>query len=91
MLVDARTDGEPTGDEVGSSRANPVVIVDAGFSTTPLQPKEGSTPVAAPVAQVGSALKRTADGSVAAPKIAKRRPKGSKVLIQYWIVCTEVH
>lgn len=53
---------------VGSSVANPVVVVDEGFSTAP---------VSAP--SVGSALRKNPDGSVIAPKIAKKKQKGQKV------------
>ncbi|KAH9841541.1 P-loop containing nucleoside triphosphate hydrolase protein [Rhodofomes roseus] len=82
-----RVDGEPanqdTEGDVGTSRANPVVIVDSGFSTAKLSP--GETPAAvAHAVQVGSALKRTADGSAVAPKISKRKPKGSKTAFASW-------
>ncbi|KZT73805.1 P-loop containing nucleoside triphosphate hydrolase protein [Daedalea quercina L-15889] len=84
--VGVLNDGEPNEDtqgDVGTSRENPVVIVDTGFSTTQsLSPEERSAP--ASVAQVGSALKRNADGSVVAPKISKRRPKGSKTAFASW-------
>ena len=81
MLVDADEREVRNEDEAGSSRANPVIIVDAGFSTTALSPEESSAPAVPPVSQVGSGLKRNADGSVVAPKVAKRKPKGSKVLV----------
>ena len=79
VLGDARPNGSHEDGEVGSSRANPVVIVDAGFSTATLPPEDDHVSAASSVPQVGSALKRNADGSVVAPKVAKRKPKGSKV------------
>ena len=79
VLGDARPNGSRKDDEVGSSRANPVVIVDAGFSTAALPPEDVHVSAASSVLQVGSALKRNAAGSVVAPKVAKRKPKGSKV------------
>ncbi|KAH9936289.1 P-loop containing nucleoside triphosphate hydrolase protein [Fomitopsis serialis] len=82
MLADGEADEKDTQDEVGTSRANPVVIVDSGLSTTKLSPEESSAP-AMPV-QVGSALKRNADGSVVAPKVSKRKAKGSKTAFASW-------
>lgn len=90
VLVAADTNGSHKADEAGSSRTNPVVIVDAGFSTTTLSPEESPANTKSPAAQVGAALKRNADGSVIAPKITKRKSKGSKVLIHgvFAMICT---
>ncbi|KAJ3556480.1 hypothetical protein NM688_g2004 [Phlebia brevispora] len=52
----------------GSSRANPVVLVDSGFSTK----VEVPTPV---TTMVGSALQRNADGTVVAPRVVKKKKK----------------
>lgn len=64
----------------GSSASNPVVIIDSGFSTTTVEltskPK---------VTNIGSALKRNADGSVTAPKVLKRKQKGQKVCPFFFI------
>lgn len=55
--------------ELGKSRATPVVIVDSGFSTA----QAISEPIsAANVSYVGSALKKAADGSKVAPRIVKK-------------------
>lgn len=60
-------------EEEGKSRSNPVVIVDSGFSTAPSELAPSVTRIAS---EVGSALKRNADGSVIAPKISERKSKG---------------
>lgn len=81
-LIDMDVDGEPEHaprEQEGYSRANPVVVVDSGFSTTTLlpEPLEHSGPK---VTIIGGALKRHEDGSVVAPKIVKRKPKRAKVI-----------
>ncbi len=52
----------------GLTRETAVVVVDNGFSTSTSDP----TPAAAPIS-LGGALRRNADGSVAAPRVTKRR------------------
>ncbi|PCH40127.1 nucleoside triphosphate hydrolase protein [Wolfiporia cocos MD-104 SS10] len=73
--------------EEGKSRANPVVIVDSGFSTTTLPPEPSPEPVTAPsTSAVGSALKRNPDGTVVAPKISKKKAKRAKPSRLAWNV-----
>ena len=82
MEVDARAEADDDdGEDVaeGMSRSKPVIIVDSGFSTTVQSPEPESLPPLPTVAAVGSALKRNTDGTVAAPKISKRKPKEAKV------------
>ena len=62
-------------EEEGKSRTNPVVIVDSGFSTAPVD----SGPKITLIGEVGSALQRNADGSTVAPRISKKKPKQQKV------------
>lgn len=71
----------PGGEEVGEgmSRSKPVVIVDSGFSTTVQSPQLEISPLPPTLAVVGGALRRNADGSAAAPRISKRKPKNAKV------------
>lgn len=59
----------------GTSRSNPVVIIDSGFSTKEQLPGVEDSPPQQTISTVGSALKRNADGSVAAPRVAHRKPK----------------
>ena len=63
----------------GMSRSRPVVIVDSGFSTTIQSPEPEHSPLPPTVPEIGGALKRNADGSVAAPRISRRKPKSAKV------------
>lgn len=63
-------------EELGKSRATPVVIVDSGFSTVKEDPEPAP---ASNVSYIGSALKRTADGSVVPPKVVKKKAKGKAV------------
>ncbi|EKM60771.1 uncharacterized protein PHACADRAFT_203923 [Phanerochaete carnosa HHB-10118-sp] len=58
--------------ESGKTRANPVVIVDSGFSTVKQEPI--LTP-AVNVSYIGSALKRAPDGSAIAPRVVKKQAK----------------
>ena len=74
-----RDDTQGADAEEGTSRSRPVVIVDSGFSTTVQPPEEEEVPMIPTPTVVGSALKRNADGTVAAPRISKRKPKGAKV------------
>ncbi|RPD63130.1 P-loop containing nucleoside triphosphate hydrolase protein [Lentinus tigrinus ALCF2SS1-6] len=69
--------------EEGTSRSRPVVIVDSGFSTT-VQSHEEDEPMLPASATVGSALKRNADGTVAAPQVSKRKPKDGKDTFASW-------
>ncbi len=80
MYVDRLEDSADEEDvPEGTSRANPVVIVDSGFSTT-AEPQEEIGPITSlSPPTVGSALKRNADGTVAAPRISKRKPKSANV------------
>ncbi|OSX59823.1 hypothetical protein POSPLADRAFT_1066944 [Postia placenta MAD-698-R-SB12] len=87
-LIGMDVDGEPEHaprEQEGYSRANPVVVVDSGFSTTTLlpEPLEHSGPK---VTIIGGALKRHEDGSVVAPKIVKRKPKRAKSRKLSWAV-----
>ena len=62
--------------ELGRTRATPVVIVDSGFSTV----KETSEAAPAPnVSYIGSALKKAPDGSVVAPRVVKKAAKAKTV------------
>ena len=82
MEIDARAEADDDdGEDIaeGMSRSKPVIIVDSGFSTTVQSPEPESLPSLPTVAAVGSALKRNADGTVAAPKILKRKPKQAQV------------
>ncbi|CCM01865.1 uncharacterized protein FIBRA_03936 [Fibroporia radiculosa] len=67
----------------GSSRSNPVVIVDSGFATEMLPP-EPPQPTAPVISAVGGALKRNPDGSIVAPKIGKRKRKSTKSSRSSW-------
>ena len=80
--MDVDTEGD-AGEDIpeGASPYKPVVIVDSGFSTTVQSPEPEFLPPL-PTVAVGSALKRNADGTVAAPKISKRKPKEAKVSIR---------
>ena len=56
--------------ELGKSRATPVVIVDSGFSTA----QQNSDPApTANISYIGSALKKTPDGSVVPPRTVKKK------------------
>ncbi|KAI0757185.1 P-loop containing nucleoside triphosphate hydrolase protein [Daedaleopsis nitida] len=84
MDVDDEQDSGEVAPE-GTSRSNPVVIVDSGFSTTAQASPEDDYIVAKlPHAAVGSALKRNADGSVSEPRIAKRNQKSAKATFSSW-------
>ncbi|RDX56057.1 P-loop containing nucleoside triphosphate hydrolase protein [Lentinus brumalis] len=76
------TEGERA--EEGSSRSKPVIIVDSGFSTSVQHSGEEDEPMLPSTAAVGSALKRDADGHVAAPRISKRKPKAQKTAFTSW-------
>ncbi|KAI5122781.1 hypothetical protein M0805_000125 [Coniferiporia weirii] len=65
--------------EPGSSRASPVVI----FDEEPLFAPSDQAHVVEGVA-VGSALRKNPDGTVKAPKIVKRRPKGQRTTFRGW-------
>ena len=65
-------------EEPGHSASNPVVIIE---DSAPPPPKP--TPQHQPT--VGGALKRNADGSIAAPKMLARKDKGQRVRIS--IIC----
>lgn len=66
--------------ELGTSRATPVVIVDSGFATV----KEGREPASvAKMSYIGSALKTTPDGSVVPPRIIKKKSTTQTVCIIY--------
>ena len=67
-IEDKDTDELP---EIGSSRSNPVVVVDSGFSTSPQDPQPPA------VSSVGSALKLNSNGNVIAPRISKKKVKSS--------------
>ena len=71
-------DGADEDVQEGMSRSKPVVVVDSGFSTKEQSP-EMEDSIFAPPSTVGSALKRNADGSVAAPRISNRKPKANRV------------
>ena len=65
-------------EDAGKSRENPVVIVDADAGS--LGDQETSVPAA-----VGSALRRNADGSMATPRMLKRKDKGTRVRLNLFI------
>ncbi|KAI0651669.1 P-loop containing nucleoside triphosphate hydrolase protein [Trametes meyenii] len=85
MEVDQRETFHQAEDlQEGSSRLNPVVIVDSGFSTTVQSCEtEDITPIPSSSA-IGSALRRNADGSLVAPKISKRKHKSTKSAFSSW-------
>ena len=62
--------------ESGKTRANPVVIIDSGFSTAKHEPEPA---LVANISYIGSALKRAPDGSVVAPRVVKRKAKTKAV------------
>ncbi|KZT12027.1 P-loop containing nucleoside triphosphate hydrolase protein [Laetiporus sulphureus 93-53] len=77
---DMNVDEEQTAEQVmpeGTSRSNPVVVVDSGF-TTAILPPESSHSAGPTVTVIGSALKHNADGSVVAPRVVKRNAKRTK-------------
>ena len=61
--------------EPGSSRASPVIVHD---SEPELKTPNQTTNII-DISAVGGALRKNADGSVQAPKVIKRKPKGQKV------------
>lgn len=63
-------------DEIGKTRSKPVVIVDTGFSTIQGNPDSAST---SNVSYIGSALKKAPDGTVAPPRVIKRKSKVNTV------------
>ncbi|OCH91848.1 P-loop containing nucleoside triphosphate hydrolase protein [Obba rivulosa] len=77
MEVDQVERGSSSQPEEGLSRATPIVVVDDGFSTSRVE--EGPK-----ISVIGSALQRNPDGSVVAPKIVKRKPKGAKATFASW-------
>ncbi|EIW64851.1 P-loop containing nucleoside triphosphate hydrolase protein [Trametes versicolor FP-101664 SS1] len=66
----------------GMSRSRPVVIVDSGFSTA-VQSSGFEDPLPS-TSVIGSALRHNSDGTTAAPKISKRKPKHSKAAFTSW-------
>ncbi|KAI1797707.1 P-loop containing nucleoside triphosphate hydrolase protein [Ganoderma leucocontextum] len=82
--VPGRKDDEDEDVQEGMSRSRPVVIVDSGFSTAIQSPEPVASPLPPTLAAVGGALKRNADGSVAAPRISKRKPKSAKGTFASW-------
>ncbi|KAH9950532.1 P-loop containing nucleoside triphosphate hydrolase protein [Amylocystis lapponica] len=81
MEVDAR-DGVETSnppENEGKSRSQPVIIVDSGFATQVVSAvEEDARQNTVSLSTVGSALHRNVDGSVVAPRIGKRKRKGTK-------------
>ncbi|KAL4251928.1 hypothetical protein ABKN59_002637 [Abortiporus biennis] len=71
---------EETQEELGKTRSKPVVVVDSGFSTVDLTLQPNVTKIE----EAGSALRRNADGSIAAPRISQRKPKGTKTIYSSW-------
>ncbi|VDC00770.1 unnamed protein product [Peniophora sp. CBMAI 1063] len=61
-------------EEPGHSAENPVVVVE----------DYGPAPPPAKQPTVGGALKRNADGSIAAPKVLARKDKGKRTILQKW-------
>ncbi|KAI0724370.1 P-loop containing nucleoside triphosphate hydrolase protein [Cerioporus squamosus] len=80
MDVDRKpaSDEEGARTEEGLSRSKPVIVVDSGFSTSIHSHGEEDEPMPPTITVVGSALKRNADGNVAAPRISKRKLRGGK-------------
>ena len=80
--MDVDTEGD-AGENIpeGASPSKPVVIVDSGFSTTVQSDALVEDTIPRSTATVGSALKRNADGTVAALRISNRKPKSGKVMI----------
>jgi ATP-dependent RNA helicase DHX37/DHR1 len=62
--------------ELGKTRATPVVIVDSGFSTVR---KTSQSAPAANISYIGSALKKTSDGSAIAPRVVTKAAKRKTV------------
>lgn len=73
MQVDKEDD--LSDDELGKSRSKPIIVVDSGFSTAP----DTSEVVVKKIAEVGSALRRDANGQTVKPVVKKS--KGTKVFI----------
>ena len=69
---------EGSGNQLGTSRESPVIVRDEQEEAT------GSASLKSETA-VGSALCRNADGTVEAPMVMKRKPKGARVCI-IWIL-----
>jgi hypothetical protein len=63
----------PDAEVAGLSRSNPVIIVDEGLSIATHQPQGPASTAAA-----GSALTRTADGNLIAPRVVVRKTKREK-------------
>lgn len=74
----AKVDDRQIDEGDGSSKSKPVVLVDTGFSTS----KVLSLPAVTKISEVGSALRRNDDGSMAVPHVSKKIPKGTKVFTQ---------
>lgn len=68
-MKDVMPDAENEEDEAtvpGSSRTNPVVVVDSGFATAVEMPAPATT-------TIGGALQRNSDGTIIAPRIVKKK------------------
>ncbi|EIN12593.1 P-loop containing nucleoside triphosphate hydrolase protein [Punctularia strigosozonata HHB-11173 SS5] len=65
---------------IGSSRSNPVIVVDEGSSIKGGKPSDSIATMT-----IGSALARKADGTLVAPRVVARKSKGGKKLnFQSW-------
>lgn len=60
---------------LGSTRDMPVVVTDDAGKDSGSGVNGGSVTVI----EIGAGLKKNADGSVVAPKVVKRQPKGARV------------
>ncbi|KZV70183.1 P-loop containing nucleoside triphosphate hydrolase protein [Peniophora sp. CONT] len=63
-------------EEPGHSPTNPVLVIEDSAPPVPERPTSKAV--------VGGALKRDADGSVAAPKMLARKDKGQRTILQRW-------
>lgn len=70
--LDEDTDHTEESPVSGLSRDNPVVLVDTGFSTTVEHVETATT-------TVGGALRRNADGTIAAPRITQKKSNSKTV------------
>jgi hypothetical protein len=81
------TDGNPVMPDSrnDSLMAYPHVVVDTGFSTTTADKEEDFSNAA--VSYIGSALQRNDDGSIAVPKVIKKKQKGQKASVVHHHEC----
>ncbi|EGO23947.1 hypothetical protein SERLADRAFT_362091 [Serpula lacrymans var. lacrymans S7.9] len=76
-LETSKHKGSDVAGVAGSSKSKHIIVVDTTGSTS-------VNPTAPSSSAVGGALKRNADGSVAAPRVVKKKEKGKKVPFRSW-------